>query len=79
MTLDESKIDEAVLALLHVSAFSDHRVTRARKSLDWDALDRLHSRGLISDPRSEAKFVVLTDEGAALAAQLSEKHFGAPA
>lgn len=79
MSLDESKIDEAVLALLHLNAFADHGVTRAWKSLDWEALDRLHSRGLISDPRSKAKSVVLTDEGAALAAQLSEKHFGASA
>ena len=79
MSLDESKIDEAVLALLHLNAFADHGVTRAWKSLDWEALDRLHERGLISDPRSKAKSVVLTYEGAALAKQLSEKHFGASA
>lgn len=76
VSFDESKVDEAVLALLHLNAFAGHGVTRAWKSLDWDALDRLHARGLISDPRSKAKSVVLTDEGAELAAQLSEKHFG---
>lgn len=30
---------------------------------DWGALDRLHAKGMISDPRSKAKSVVLTDEG----------------
>jgi hypothetical protein len=79
MSFDEAKIDEAVLALLHLNAFSDRGVARAWKSLDWDALDRLHAKGLISDPRSKAKSVVLTEEGAALAANLCEKNFGASA
>ncbi|MDE0392622.1 MAG: DUF6429 family protein [Rhodospirillales bacterium] len=36
---------------------------RTWKSFDWDAMDRLHRKGLISDPVSKAKSVVFTDEG----------------
>jgi mRNA-degrading endonuclease toxin of MazEF toxin-antitoxin module len=57
------EIDEAVLALLHLNAFEDREIVRAWKSFDWDAMDRLHERGLISDPKSKAKSVVLTEKG----------------
>src|SRR5262249_35471379 len=33
------------------------------KSFDWAAMERLHEKGLISDPVGRAKSVVLTDEG----------------
>ena len=33
------------------------------KSLYWSTMDRLHGKGLISDPVSKAKSVVLTDSG----------------
>lgn len=56
-------IDEAVLALLHLNAFQDRGVVRAWKTFDWNAMDRLHERGLISDPKSKAKSVLLTEEG----------------
>ena len=36
---------------------------RAWKSFDWDAINRLHEKGLIDDPVSKAKSVWLTDEG----------------
>jgi hypothetical protein len=73
---DASKLDEIVLALLHLNALTDHGVTRAWKGFDWDALDRLYGRGLIGDPRSKAKSVVLTEEGARLAEELFRRHFG---
>ncbi len=57
------EVDEAVLALLHLNAFDDHGQSRAWKTLDWDALDRLHEKGLIGDPKSKAKSVPLTGEG----------------
>lgn len=76
MTYDQQAVDDVVLALLHLNAFKDRFGWRAWKSLDWDALDRLHERGLISDPRSKAKSVVLTDDGVALAAELFGSHFG---
>ena len=60
---NSDKVDDVVLAMLHLTAFADHDITRAWKSLDWDALDRLHARGLISAPRSKARSVVFSDEG----------------
>ena len=36
---------------------------RTWKSFDWDAMDHLHRKGLISDPVSKAKSVMLTDSG----------------
>ncbi len=57
---DPDRIDEAVLALLVLGL---HDGARAWKSFDWDALDRLHARGLISNPASRARSVVFTEAG----------------
>ena len=74
---DEAKVDDAVLALLHLNAFKDHGAWRAWKSFDWDAMNRLHDAGWITDPRAKAKSVLLTDEGAARARERFEQLFGA--
>jgi uncharacterized protein DUF6429 len=76
MDYDAAKLDEVVLALLHFNAHTDHGVTRAWKGFDWDSLDRLHAQGLISDPKSKAKSVMLTEEGARRAEELFRRHFG---
>jgi len=78
MEYDDTKLDEVILALLHLNAFTDHGVTRAWKGFDWDSLDRGDRSGLISDPKSKAKSVVLTEEGARRAEELFERHFGKP-
>jgi Domain of unknown function (DUF6429) len=65
-----------ILALLHLNAHTDHGVTRAWKGFDWDTLDRLHVRGFISDPKSKAKSVALTEQGARVAEELFRRHFG---
>ena len=59
--LASDRIDEAVLALLYLNICECPRFggARAWKSLDWDALDRLHDKDLISDPASKAKSVYL--------------------
>lgn len=67
------RIDDAVLALLLLGL---HQGDRVWKSFDWDAMDRLHAKGLISNPASQAKSVVLSDEGLRLARLLHEKLFG---
>ena len=36
---------------------------RTWKSFDWDAMNRLHEKGLISNPVSKAKSVALTEAG----------------
>jgi hypothetical protein len=51
-------------------------VVRAWKGHDWDALDRLHQKALISDPKTKAKSVVLRDEGARRAKELFQKLCG---
>jgi hypothetical protein len=73
------KIDDAVLALLHLTSFTegsrDFSVTRAWKGHDWDALGRLHAKGLIGDPVGRAKSVVFTEEGSHRAEALFRQLF----
>ena len=63
--LRTDRIDEAVLALLYlnISERSPFGGASAWKSLNRDAMDRLHESGLISDPATRAKSVGLSDEG----------------
>ncbi len=72
MTLDDDKIDRAVLALLFLGI---HDGSRAWKGFDWDAMNRLHEKGFITDPRGKAKSVVFTEEGLAEARKLVEELF----
>ncbi len=76
--LANDRIDEAVLALLYLNICEYPRFggARAWKSLDWDAMDRLHDKDLISDPASKAKSVYLTDEGLARAEAACQRLFG---
>lgn len=60
MNINTAAIDDAVLALLHLT-LHDHN--RAWKGYDWDSLNRLYERGLIGDPVNRAKSVTLTDDG----------------
>jgi Domain of unknown function (DUF6429) len=46
--IDPDRIDEAILALLWLSRHDGG--WRTWKGFDWDAMDRLHRKGLISDP-----------------------------
>ena len=72
MELDTTKIDDAVLALLYLGL---HDGARAWKGFDWEAMNRLHEQGYITDPRSKAKSVVFTEEGLERAKRLVEKLF----
>ena len=72
MDIDENRIDDAVLALLLLGL---HDGRRAWKSFDWDALDRLHAKGLISDPVGKAKSVMFTDAGLERARALFQEIF----
>jgi len=44
MNYDTNKIDDLVLALLHLTSSSNEGIVRAWKGHDWDALDRLHEK-----------------------------------
>jgi hypothetical protein len=70
--VDTDKIDESVLALLYLTL---HDGTRAWKSLDWDAMNRLHEKGYILHPVGKAKSVVLTEEGLRESERLFRKMF----
>ncbi|MGH7787599.1 MAG: DUF6429 family protein [Candidatus Binatia bacterium] len=76
MDYDRDRVDEAVLALLWLTMFEDPPQTRAWKGYDWDSLDRLHAKGLIGDPKSKARSVVVTADGKERARELFHKLFG---
>ena len=76
MEYDKDKVDEMALALLYLTTFKDEFGFRAWKGMDWDVLDRLHEKGYISSPKSKAKSVALSEEGAILSEKLFKKHFG---
>jgi hypothetical protein len=75
MDIDIDKIDETVLALLYLTL---HEENRAWKSLDWDAMNRLHEKGFISNPVGKAKSVALTDKGLQESERLFKKLFVKP-
>ena len=72
MEIDRDQIDDAVLALLFLGR---HDGIRTWKSFDWAAMERLHAKGLISDPVGKAKSVVFTDEGMRQSEALFRKLF----
>jgi hypothetical protein len=72
MTFDTDRIDDAVLALLYLGL---HDQYRAWKGFDWDALDRLHEKGMIDNPMNKNKSVVFTDEGLHRSKELFEAMF----
>ncbi|MBN2432641.1 MAG: hypothetical protein JXQ27_14290 [Acidobacteria bacterium] len=76
MEYDEDKVDEVVLALLYLTMFEDHGITRAWKGYDWAVLNRLYEKDWISDPKGKAKSLCLTDEGKRLAGEFFLKYFG---
>jgi hypothetical protein len=72
MEYNKDKVDEMVLALLTLTL---HDGCRAWKGHDWDAMNRLHEKGMISDPVKKAKSVMLTEQGLKRAEELFVKHF----
>jgi hypothetical protein len=72
MEYDRDKVDEMVLALLWLTPAGPRRAWKH----DWDAMERLHAKGYISDPTSRAKSVVFSEEGERRARELFELHFG---
>ena len=73
---DKDKVDDAVLALLYLTMWDDRPGTYAWKGHDWAAMDRLHQKGYITDPKRKTKSVAITDEGKAKAEHLFLRLFG---
>ena len=76
MDYDQDKVDDAVLALLYLTTSKDKLGARAWKGHDWEAMNRLHEKGFISNPRSKAKSVALTEAGEQRSEQLFKQLFG---
>lgn len=72
MKIDTDKIDEAVLALLYLTL---HDGVRAWKSFDWEAMNRLHDKGFISNPVGTAKSIGFTEHGLKESERLFSKLF----
>jgi hypothetical protein len=49
--------------MLFLLSYFSGVTTECWKSFDWAAMERLHTKGLISDRVGKAKSVVFTDEG----------------
>ena len=75
MEYDRDKVDEVTLALLWLTRFKDPVGVRVWNGQDWETMDRLHSKGYISDPKSKAKSVVLSEEGEKRSKELFAKYF----
>ena len=73
MNIDEEKIDDTALALLYLTL---HDKCRVWKQIDWEVLNRLHEKGLISDPVNKSKPVILTEDGLEQSQLLFRKLFG---
>jgi hypothetical protein len=73
--VDKAKLDEVVLALLW---FNQAYAGRAWKGFDWDTMNRLNEQGLISNPKSKAKSVALSEAAEKKGEAAFVKHFGQP-
>jgi hypothetical protein len=73
MELDTDKIDESVLALLHLGL---HDRDRVWKGFDWDAMRRLHEKGFIANPVGKTKSVAMTEAGRQRSEELLQRLFG---
>ena len=73
MAIDTDRIDDAVLALLHLTL--QDQGSRAGKGFDADTLGRLHQKGMIDDPTGEPNAVTLTGDGLQHSKKLFESMF----
>lgn len=79
--VNQKRIDDAVLALLYLGRHKVSRMTnevRTWKTFDWDAMNRLYEKGLITDPVNKNKAVAFTDEGLKQSEQLFQLLFETP-
>lgn len=75
MDINYDKIDDCTLALLYLVTSEDKYGARAWKSFDWETMNRLHEKGYISDPKSKAKSVAMSEEGLSRAKEMFEFFF----
>ena len=75
MKYDLGKVHEITLALLSLTSFKNADGVRAWKGQNRETMDRLCSKGYLSDPTSKAKSVVLSEEGEKRSRELFANHF----
>jgi Domain of unknown function (DUF6429) len=75
MDIDEEKVEQTVLALLHLTSFGDKFGLRAWKQHAWEVMNSLHEKGYISNPATKAKSIVFSEEGAKRSKELFEQFF----
>ena len=75
MSYNRERASEMVMALMQLTL---HEEVRTWKSYDWEVMNDLFEQGYISDPRSKAKSVVLTEAGINRSREMFKKHL-APA
>lgn len=79
--MKQARIDDAVLALLFLGRHEVSRMTgevRTWKTFDWDSMNRLYEKGLITDPVNQNKAVAFTVEGLKQAERLFRELFETP-
>ena len=72
MEYDDKLIEEAVLALLATFSFDNGN---AWKGFDFEAMNRLHEHGFISNPVNKNKSIWLTAEGLERGRQIADRLF----
>lgn len=74
MAYDQSRVDEAVLALLAAHLFNTNS---SWKGYDFDVMNRLHDAGYLFNPVGKQKSVQLTEAGMERGLELARQLFGA--
>ena len=75
METETDKLEQVVLALLHLNSFKEGEGRRAWKGFPWEIMNSLHEKGYVSDPVNKNKSVWLTETGAKLSEELFERLF----
>ena len=76
MEYDKDKVDDVTLALLWLVMWDEnYGGTSAWKGFDWETMDRLHEKGLISNPKGKAKSITVMPEGKEKAEELFKRYF----
>ncbi|NZA25890.1 hypothetical protein H0E84_05795 [Luteimonas sp. SJ-92] len=76
MAYDQSRIDDAVLALLAAHLFNTNS---SWKGYDFDVMNRLHEAGYIFNPVGKKKSVQLTEDGMKRGQELASRLFSTAA